>query len=64
MTKITVQLGVSQNTDSHTFSLDELGTTQQEWDLLTEGEKNDMITKSVFDLPSQPFWMVDSFEEQ
>lgn len=60
--EIKVELGASQNTDSHTFTLDELGITQLQWKLLTDQEKNETIQKAVFDLPSQPFWMVDSFE--
>lgn len=61
--KISVKLGVSQNTENHTFTLDELGITKLEWDLLNEQGKTDIIQESTFDLPNQPYWMIDSFEE-
>ena len=62
--KISVKLGVSENNGNQTFSLDELGYTELEWELLSEQEKHDVIEKEVFDLSEQPYWMVDSFEEQ
>jgi hypothetical protein len=61
--KISVKLGVSQNNENHDFSLDELGLTKLKWDLLNEQEKTDIIQESVFELPRQPYWMIDSFEE-
>jgi len=62
--KISVKLETSQNTDNHTFSLADLGIEQLEWDLLSSEEKKDIIQEAVFDLPSQPYWMVDSFNER
>ena len=62
--KISVKLGSSQESDNHTFSLEDLCIDQLEWDLLNDEEKNDIIQEAVFDLPSQPYWMVDSFEER
>ena len=60
--EIKVNLGVSESTGFTTFDLEDLGITQLEWDLLSEEEKKDIIEEGVFDLPSQPYWMVDSFE--
>lgn len=62
--KISVKLGSSQYSDNYTFTLDDLGLEKLEWDLLSEEDKKEVIQKSVFNLPSQPYWMVDYFEEE
>ena len=62
--EISVNLGVSENSDTQTFTLEELGVDQLEWDLLSQDEKETVVENAVFELPSQPYWMVDSFEEK
>ena len=61
--KISVKLGVSQNLDYRTFDLDDLGVTEQDWNEMTELEKEEFLQKEVFGLPDQPYWMVESFDE-
>lgn len=61
--EISVKLGSSQESENYTFSLDDLGLDKLEWDLLNDEEKKDVIQEAVFDLPSQPYWMVCSFNE-
>ena len=61
--KIEVQMGVSMNTETQTFTLEELGITKLEWDLLSKEEQHDIVETAVFNLPSQPYWMVDKFTE-
>lgn len=63
MKKVLVNLEVSQNQDFRTFDLDDLGVSEQDWNEMSESEKNVVIQNAVFDLPEQPYWMVDSFEE-
>ena len=62
--KISVKLEVSESNGHHTFDLDDLGVTEQEWNEMSESEKNDAVEKAVFDLPEQPYWMVGSFDER
>lgn len=61
--KISVKLGVSEETGHRTFDLDDLGVTKEEWDELDDKAKHDLVEQAVFDLPEQPYWMVDSFDE-
>lgn len=62
--KISVKLEASQKSSSHTFNLNELDVTQEEWEQMNESERNSTIEKAVFGLPEQPFWMVDSYTEK
>ena len=62
--KISVKLEVSESNGHHTFDLDDLGVTEQEWNEMSESEKHDAVEKAVFDLPEQPYWMVGSFDER
>jgi len=62
--KIEVNVGVSQNSNHYTFDLDDLGVSKDEWESMSEAEKHDAVEKAVFDLPEQPYWMVDKFTEK
>ncbi len=62
--KVSVKLEASQNSSSHTFNLNELDVTQEDWEQMSDKEKHDTIEKAVFGLPEQPFWMVDSYTER
>lgn len=62
--KISVKLEVSENRGHHTFDLYDLGVTKEEWEQMSDSEKHDIVEKAVFDLPEQPYWMVDSFDER
>lgn len=59
--EIEVELITSESSDVQSFTFEQLGVTQSEWELLTQEEQHDIIEKEVFDLPSQPYWMVDTF---
>jgi hypothetical protein len=61
--KIEVQMAVSTSTETQTFTLEDLGITKLEWELLSEEEQHDIIENAVFDLPGQPYWMVDKITE-
>lgn len=62
--KISVKLEVSEINGHHTFDLEDLGVTEQEWEQMSDSEKHAAVEKAVFDLPDQPYWMVDSFYER
>jgi len=61
--KITVQLIVSEDYDTHSFELSDLGVTEQEWAEMSEQKKEALLNNAVCELPSQPYWMVDKFRE-
>lgn len=62
--KISVKLEVSENSKHHTFDLDDLDLIKEQWETMSDSQKQDAIEKAVFDLPDQPYWMVDSFKEK
>ena len=62
--EISVNLGASEENGWHVFDLEDLGVTKLEWDLLSQDEKKTVVENAVFELPSQPYWMVDSFKEK
>lgn len=47
-----------------TILLDDLGFTKQEWVDLDEESKECLINEHLAELPEQPYWMVDKFEEK
>jgi hypothetical protein len=62
--KIKVKLLPSEERGRVTFSLDELELTKEEWNAMTEEEKLNVIQKAVDELPEQPYWFVDYFDEE
>lgn len=62
--KISVRLEVSQNTNHVSFDLSNFGLSESEWEELSDKEKHELIESAVFDLPEQPYWVLDSFSEQ
>lgn len=62
--KISVHVGVSQVSNHYTFTLEELGLTQQEWENLSDYEKGALVEERVNDLPEQPYWVVNSYHEK
>lgn len=62
--KISVEMGVSESHNQESFDLIDLGYNETEWEELSETKKNEVIQNEVNNLPSQPFWVVESFEEK
>ena len=62
--KISVKLKVSESNGHHTFDLDDLGVTKEEWEQMSDAEKHYTVEKAVFYLNKQPRWMVDTFDER
>lgn len=46
-----------------TISLEDLGFTEQEWNELEEHEQQEAIVTYVDDMPNQPYWEVEGWEE-
>ncbi len=61
--RISVKLEASENRSHHTFDLEDLGFTEQEWSEMSGTEKEEAINKAASDLPEQPYWCVDTFDE-
>ena len=61
--RISVKLDVSQNKGNHTFDLEDFDVTEKEWEELDDVQRREIIENAVFELPEQPYWMVDTFEE-
>jgi len=61
--KIRITLEASEKTSSETVDIADLGYTENEWDLLPDNQKQSALQEYVLNLQSQPFWMLDSFEE-
>lgn len=62
--KISVRLEVSENNGYHTFDLDDLNVTKEEWEKMDYSEQIRIIEMAVFNLPEQPYWTVESFYEK
>lgn len=62
--KISARLVVNTTTEYKTFTLDDLNVTQEEWEALTDEEKEQKVRDAVFDLPEQPYWCIERFEEK
>ncbi len=62
--KISVNLEVSQRTNHTTIDLDDLNLSQAEWEHMTESEKEEAVKEWISEMNDQPYWMLDSFEEQ
>ena len=61
--KISVKISVSERDRSLTITLSDIGATDEEWALLSEIEKRDLVMQYVVSMPVQPFWELDSFDE-
>jgi hypothetical protein len=62
--KIKVELTPNTTTNTITVTLEDLGLTQEQWDEMDEGQKEETLNNHLFDLPEQPYWMVDKFKEK
>lgn len=61
--KISVKLGVSQESRHETFTMDDLGFTEVEWKTLSGEEKKLAINNAVNDMSEQPYWVMEDFDE-
>ena len=60
--KVTANLGVNVENLTHEFDLEELGLTESEWESMSAMEKKDFLQKEVNQLPEQPYWLVENFD--
>ena len=54
---------VSEDNDYQKFTLEELGVDELEWESMSKEEQEEKIQDAINELPSQPYWMVDEFNE-
>lgn len=58
------RLRLSCHTDkTETVTPDDMGYSNEEWEELSESEKDDQIRRYIDDMPDQPYWDIDSQEE-
>jgi hypothetical protein len=62
--KVYVKLESSQDSRSVTLDMEDLGFTKKEWMKLSEEEKKDNIQVAIDNLPDQPFWVAQDFNEE
>ena len=59
---IHVTMSVSDRSNSEIFDLEDLNVeSEEEWDELTNEEKERKIQEAIDSLPHQPFWILDSY---
>jgi hypothetical protein len=58
---IRVKATPSEVDRTFSFSLEELGYSDEEWNSLSSGEKIAAIQKELENLPEQPYWAFNGF---
>jgi len=53
----------SQYSDTDVIDLDEIGLTEEQWNEMSESEKDKTIQDYVIDKNEQPYWTMESFSE-
>jgi len=61
--KIRVRLEVSEMRSIQNLDLEDLNLNEEEWNSLNEEERREIIQNVVDELPHQPCWIVDYFDE-
>lgn len=60
---IHVTMSVSDRSNEETFDLEDLNVgSEEEWNELTNEEKEQKIQEAIDNLPHQPFWILDSYQ--
>lgn len=63
--KISIDMAASQEYGHRKIDLvEDLCISEEDWENMTKKQKEEAINDYLADLPEQPFWMVDSFEEE
>ncbi len=60
--KIRVSLDVSEFQHRRTFTLEDLGVTQKEWDETDESGRQELIEKAVDEDVNPPYWVINTFD--
>lgn len=63
MGKIKVKASASDTSKTVYFSFADLGITDGEWQMMNEEQRMDVIKNALEELPEQPYWTLDSFEQ-
>lgn len=60
---ITAYLDASEYTKQVSFNLEDFNYTEEEWLELSDKDKKSAIQQAVDELPAQPYWVLESFDE-
>ncbi len=63
MKKIRLKLEASEDYRYLSVAIDSLGFTEEEWDDLSDADKEAELQKYANELPEQPYWYVVNFED-
>ena len=61
--KIKTNLTASMFSSVRTFDLDDLDITEEDWNILSYNDKRTIIKTMIEELPEQPYWTLEKFEE-
>lgn len=61
--KIKTNLIASKFISRYTFDTSDFDMTDEDWNELSYLEKREYLRNAVRELPEQPFWTLDNFEE-
>ena len=64
MKKYFVKLETSSTVSSETISLEDMNISEDEWEQLTDEEKESKLQECVDGLPEQPYWVIDTWQEK
>lgn len=60
--KIKLKLGVVEDKWNLTVEPNELGYTEEQWDYMTDEERQRVLITFVNNLTEQPYWYLESFK--
>lgn len=61
--RVAIKLSITVSEGYRTFALEDLGITEDEWGWMDEEQKYEFLLQFVYQMPEQPDWMIDEFEE-
>jgi len=61
--KITVRVNPSETIRHIKFNLSDYDVTDEQWEKMTETERNEKLQELVDDEPEHPYWVVDNYDE-
>lgn len=62
--RIHARMSANQTYDTQYFELEELGFTEEQWLAMSATEQENAVKEAIYNLPEQPYWMLDTFETQ
>ncbi len=61
--KISVYMEPNVNEGKHSFNIEDLNLTKEEWDKMSESDRQLKLQECIDDLPEQPCFILCSYKE-